>query len=308
MGTVHDLLATHGKQGALNLDMSRETVEAAAGYSYMADEDGRIGFLYSGWCQTALPHKRQPDDAVWTVQSGHITLVVEPGRRLVRGTETEWVGVPYGARARLILLYLQSEALRTSSPEVELGKTMRGWMERVGIPWGGKSVAMVREQAERISRCKLTFHIDRGTKVGLLNQSIIDEALFEKDGTGHGRFATKAVLSDRFFKQLKKHPVPLDESAIRQIANNSQALDVYCWLAYRLHALTAPTPLSWIALKGQFGLGVGRLQAFREMFRDSLALALAVYPDARVDITDTGLLLHPSRPPVAPKQFQVAVA
>ena len=305
MGTVHNLLRDHGKQGALKLDICREAVEAAAGY--MADEEGGVGFLYSGWCQTGLPHKRPADDAVWTVQSGRITLVVEPGRRLIRGTKTECVGIPYGARARLILLYLQSEALRNNSPEIELGKTLRGWLGRVGIPVGGESIKAVREQAERISRCRLTFHVARGTKIGLLNQNIVDEALFDTDETGHGRFATRAVLSDGFFKQLKKHPVPLEEAAIRRISNNSQALDVYCWLAYRLHALDRATPMTWAALKAQFGIGVGRMVDFRRLFFPNLALAMAVYPDAKVEQTNIGLVLYPSRPPVAPRQIQIAV-
>jgi hypothetical protein len=35
----------------------------------------------------------------------------------------EWVGVPFGAYARLILLYLQMRALRTGNREVELGRS-----------------------------------------------------------------------------------------------------------------------------------------------------------------------------------------
>jgi hypothetical protein len=42
-----------------------------------------------------------------------------------------------GSPARLILLYLQTEALRTGSREVELGNSMRSWLFRVGIPAGG---------------------------------------------------------------------------------------------------------------------------------------------------------------------------
>jgi hypothetical protein len=68
-----------------------------------------------------------------------------------------------------------------------------------------------------------------------------------------------------------------------------------------------PTPLSWKTLKGQFGISIGRMVDFRQRFLPNLALALAVYPDARVDQTDAGLVLHPSRPPVAPKQMQIAV-
>jgi hypothetical protein len=54
------------------------------------------------------------------------------------------------------------------------------------------------------------------------------------------------------------------------------ALDIYAWLAYRLHVLKA-------------------------QFLTNLRLALAVYRDAKVEVEDTGLVLHPSRPPVAPK-------
>ena len=56
----------------------------------------------------------------------------------------EPIGVPYGSRARLIMLYLQSEALRTSSREVELGRSLRNWLERMGISVGGKSKAVQR--------------------------------------------------------------------------------------------------------------------------------------------------------------------
>jgi hypothetical protein len=47
MGEVHDLLEQHGKQGVLRLDIDRRVVEAAA--DYLSDEDGGLGFIYSGW-------------------------------------------------------------------------------------------------------------------------------------------------------------------------------------------------------------------------------------------------------------------
>jgi hypothetical protein len=68
------------------------------------------------------------------------------------------------------------------------------------------------------------------------------------------------------------------------------ALDVYCWLAYRLHSLTADKPISWAALAGQFGGGIRLRKHFKAAFSESLGLALAVYRDARVDVTPTGLL------------------
>ena len=77
------------------------------------------------------------------------------------------------------------------------------------------------------------------------------------------------------------------------------ALDIYVWLAYRLHALAHPAPISWTSLHTQFGTGFKLVRQFKPQFLDALAAATAAYPDARIDVTETNLTLHPSRPPVA---------
>ena len=305
MGEVHEFIEARGKQATLKFgDFERSVVEAAV--AYMGDEDGGIGFLYAGWCQAALPHKKLADGKGWQIEGERVTLIIEPGMRRGSHGEPVPVGVPYGSRARLILFYLQSEAMRTGSREVVLGKSLRDWLLRMGIPQGGNSIFGVREQAERISRCRLTFHVSRGGRTGLVNQNIVDTAIFlENDGTmGQGSlFVETAKLSEGFFEHLRKHPVPLEDAAIRAINNNSMALDIYAWLAYRLHVLPSPRSITWKALKTQFGAGYGRQDNFIRKFSDSLRLALAVYPAARVDVNDPGLVLHPSRPPVAPKQL-----
>ena len=95
--------------------------------------------------------------------------------------------------------------------------------------------------------------------------------------------------------------MPLEEAAIRALSNNAKALDVYLWLAYRLHALKSEKTITWTALKAQFGIGTAAMFNFRSKFTATLGLAMAVYPAARVDVTDQGLVIKPSRPPVAPK-------
>ena len=162
----------------------------------------------------------------------------------------------------------------------------------------------VRDQAERISRCRMTFQIQAGARRGLLNQSILDTAMFledDQEGAQGTLLLETARLSETFFEQLKRHPVPVEEAAIKGLANNSMALDLYCWLAYRLHVLTEPKMVTWKGLHAQFGRSVARLDHFRSYFRVNLELALAVYPDAKVEAGPEGLLMHPSRPPVAPK-------
>lgn len=302
MGQVHDLLEARGRQEARGLIDGRRgarIVEAAANWA--TDEDMGTGYMYSGWCQTALPHRRPTDDAaIWKLETDSMTLLVEPGVRVTPGGNPVHVGVPFGAIARLILIYLQSEALRTGSRDVELGGSLRAFLGRLGISVGGKTTNLVREQAERISRCRLTFHAARRGASVLVNQNIVDVAMFVGEGQkGQGSlFAETARLSETFFQQLRQHAVPLDEAAIRHIHNSSMALDVYCWLAYRLHSLSTDKPISWAALAGQFGAGIKLRKHFKPAFTESLALAQAVYREARVDVTEAGLILKPSPPPV----------
>jgi Plasmid encoded RepA protein len=302
MGTVHTLLEASGKAGALQAGLERHIVEAAA--LYMGDEDGSLNFVYSGWAQCALPHRRLAEDQPWEITADRVRLVVEPGRRPSGGDgPLEWVGVPFGSHARLILLYLQTEALKTGSREVELGRSLRDWLRRIGISVGGRTGMLVKEQAERISRCRLSFHLQGGKTTGLINQSIVDRALFIEDvDDPQGRLSLEtAKLSEGFFEQLKRHPVPLEEAAIKAINNNPAALDTYLWLAYRLHVLGSPKLVTWKALKGQFGQGFKELHHFKNKWRDTLQLTLAVYPGANVDVVDAGVILKPSRPPVAPR-------
>jgi hypothetical protein len=76
-------------------------------------------------------------------------------------------------------------------------------------------------------------------------------------------------------------------------------IDVYIWLAYRLHALKHDVEIGWQALYAQFGAGYTRLRAFRAQFLEALHLACAVYPEANIAIGDRGVILRPSRPAVA---------
>jgi Plasmid encoded RepA protein len=325
MGTIHELLVEKGRQHTLQFDFDRRVVDVAA--NFMADEESGTAFLFSGWAQAALPHKRLPDDAPWQLRTERVTLLVEPGRRTMPSGPPISVGVPYGSRARLIMLYLQSEALKTNNRSVELGKSLRDWLGKMGIPPGGKSIQSIREQAERITRCRISFHLHAAGKEGLIQQHIVDTAMFGETPTYQGEdfggnesedsggttrggsgFLETVRLSETFFEQLKRHPVPVDDAAIRAINRHSMALDIYCWLAYRLHVLSGDREITWKALHAQFGGGVSRIDHFRPVFIEHLNLALAVYPDAKVEIGGRGLTLQPSRPPISPRVKAAAIS
>jgi hypothetical protein len=306
MGTLHELIRTHGLDDARRLvpEQERPFVDLAA--EALATESRALGITYAGFCLTSLPHKALPDEQHWE-RSGHkVKLLIEPGRLPDSEGGTRLYGVPYGSRARLILLYLQTRAIQTGSPEVELGGSMRDWMSRMNVSTGGKSYKDVREQANRISACNLTFIWDRGNrKSEFAKDSIVKGGiqLYDTDEDQQLRLWVDTVrLSDSFFRALQEHPVPIWEPAVKLISNKSMAIDLYIWLAYRLHILTAATPVTWTALHGQFGAGYKNVFQFKPRFVDALKAALAVYPDAKVTVDDTGITLLPSRPPVPERQ------
>jgi hypothetical protein len=83
------------------------------------------------------------------------------------------------------------------------------------------------------------------------------------------------------------------------------AIDLYVWLAYRLHVLERPVEVrSWPALKAQFGEGYRELRFFRRDVLPSLSLALAAYPEAHVVVDEKrGLTLYRSSPPVPERKM-----
>lgn len=296
---LHQLVLIHGRERARDMvpERQRPLVDIAA--EVMADESQRIGISYTGFCLTSLPHKRLPDEQTWEKKGHRVTLWVEPGRMKARGRVLTY-GVPYGARARMILLYLQTQAVRTGSREVELGRSMRDWMERMGLSVGGETARSLREQAGRISACSLKFFWEDDAQEGWAAGRIVNSGLrFHVPESAQGSlWEERVVLDEIFWKALRDHPVPLREAAIRELRDRSMSLDIYVWLAWRLHTLAKATPISWSAIHAQFGTGFRELRHFRPRFTEALAAALAAYPEARVDLSDAGIVLHSSRPPV----------
>jgi hypothetical protein len=300
MGDVHRLILQHGVEQARTFagtKAERQAINAAA--ILLAEEESRLGITHAGFAMTSLPHKRIKE-GLWKREGYRTTLLVESGR----SRNGDPVGVPYGSIARLILLYLQTEAIRTNTPEVELGRSMKSWMGRMNLTTGGKTYQLVTEQARRISACRLTFFTEResGAEARHNGAFVQDAITFASviDDNQPSLWQDRVRLDPGFWQSLRDHPVPVREEAIKAIGTRSLAIDVYIWLAYRLHSLTKSTPISWAAIHTQFGAGFRLVRQIKPTFMEALSLALAVYPEAHVDADKQGLVLHPS-PPAVPK-------
>ena len=143
MASIHQLILRDGVSEARRQAASkheRALVEAA--YRVLSEDAEKMGFTYSGFALTSLPHKPL-QELFWKREGHNVTLLLESGR----DRTGKPIGVPYGSYARFILLFLQSEAVRTGSREIELGRSMRVWLGTMGLSIGGTTYRMVAEQA-----------------------------------------------------------------------------------------------------------------------------------------------------------------
>jgi Plasmid encoded RepA protein len=303
-GGVRRLVLVHGRDRARTMVTPEQLPLVDIAAEVLGDDAGRIGISYSGFCLTGLPHKQLPDEQAWEKRGHRVRLLVEPGRMLRGQGPAKMVGVPYGARARMILLYLQTQAVRSGSREVELGRSLHDWLGRMGLAWGGETGKALREQAARIAACSLKFFWEGEDASGWEAGRFVRSGLRFHDYSDNRQsdlWEDRVVLDEAFYDALREHPVPLREAALRELADRSASLDLYIWLAYRLHTLSGPTPVRWAALREQFGTSYSELRFFRRDFPKMLAPAVVAYPEARVEVEDDGVVLHPSPSPVAAK-------
>ena len=290
MGNLHRRLEERGQQALLLESPSktaRKLIEIAAGV-LGDDGDDRV-FTHPLLCLTILPHRARPEREIWKRVNGPYTLMVQP----TADHNGSYHGVPHGSKARLILLYLQTEAVKTGSRVIELGTSMRRWLRSMGVTITGPNYQEVRRQAQKIERALVSFTFV-GDDATVSWQDTIIRGSFERPCSDEVR---TVELSESFFRSITERPVPVCEAAIRVLGERCMGLDLYLWLAYRLHSLQRPTVVSWPSLHGQFGAATRLLKHFKPHFAREIEAALAAYPDARVDLSEDGIRLHPSPSP-----------
>ena len=258
-----------------------------------------LSFLHSGLCQVCLPHSRPADNnALWHRQSGRFSLMVQPGVIEADGVP-RYVGVPFGPKARLIMIHLQTEGLKSRT--VNLGVSFSAFMRSLGLAVTGGArgtIGAVREQTLRIAQCRFTMQWDEANSAGqsraiISNTSIVDG--LELWQSGGQQWAETVELSERFHTHLKEHAVPLDKRGIGHLSANSLGLDLYALLAYRLPKLERDLHLRWVALQSQIGSAERTTNTLAQRIREVMPDVLTAYPHANIEITPHGLLLKPSK-------------
>jgi len=278
----------------------------------MTNQSKRIDFLHTVQCQCVLPY-RNPGENVreWDRHQGNATLRIEAGSALDPKTnEFVKLGLPYGEMPRLVLIHLASEAIRTNSPIVDVEGSMTAFARSLGIDTSGPQLRHLKDQLTRLANATVRMgFVEEGHTVQVNTQIVTALDLWYPAEASQKVLWTSTVrLSSDFFASLGRHAVPLDNRAIRGIAHSSLALDMYTWLAQRMHRIPANRPqfIPWTGLYDQFGQGYARIRDFRRNFRKALRNVRAVYPDARMDADEKGMTLFRSPPPVASNSLRIS--
>ena len=126
--------------------IQQRLIELGADIATTPPED--MAFQHTILCQTSLPAARpEAGRLVWERRQGRATLLVEAGKAInPRTGHFEQLCLPYGPKARLLLMHLNSEAVRRQSPVIPVEDTMTAFFRRLmGRTQDGRQAKMLKQ-------------------------------------------------------------------------------------------------------------------------------------------------------------------
>lgn len=261
------------------------------------DGDGdSLGFLGQALVQTTLPHS-DPGVPFFERTSGAVSLSIIANPKF---------GLPFGTVPRLLLAWICTEAVRTKSPLLGLGRSQNEFLRKLGMRTDGRDCQRLRTQSLRLFSSMLSISYQSDGRVGLKNMPIADEAFVLWDPhrpDDRMLWESTLRLSASFFKNITDSPVPIDMRVLRALSKSPLAMDIYAWLVYRIFLLRVKNRpgvvIPWHSLKLQFGADYGDSQRglidFKKRFLLRLKEAQLFYPEANVTAKENGLFVGASR-------------
>ncbi len=283
----------------MNDDLEKLFQEALAIEAEDAKQAGAVGFMARALTQATMPHKATPG-CEFKRRNGSFSLTM---------LSPSDIGLPYGSIPRLLVSWVTTEAVRTKSQVLELGPSLSAFMAELDlVPTGGRwgTITRLRDQMTRLFASSVTCIYDDKDKTGIFGVKMIKEARLwwnPKAPDQAPLWKSTLTLGTDFYEEVIKNPVPVDMRALKALKRSPLALDIYCWLTYRMFYLRKPAEIPWPALQMQFGAdyatqGQGP-RDFKKKFLYHLRAVNVLYPEANVEEGERGLLLKPSKPHVA---------
>ena len=218
--------------------------------------------------------------------------------------------LPFGNLPRLLLAWVCTEAVRTGSRELILGKSLSEFMRTLGVySSDGKAYTRLRNQMDRLFNAHVALIYEDKRGKATVNSLIARRTEFwwnPKRPDESTLWESKIELSEDFFNEIIQHPVPLDMNTLMALKRSSLGLDLYLWLTYRTFPLRVPLRLTWRQVYRQFGVDPDRasdrvtVRNFqRKVIRELKKIKLA-WPRLNYATAPGVLILLPSTPAISP--------
>ena len=112
-------------------------------------------------------------------------------------------------------------------------------MKRLGLDPKGRNVGIIKDQLTRLAASHITLGVMAGGEAITINSQIVTafNLWFPKEEGQRVLWPSTVRLSAEYFESLAKHAVPLHDRALMALSGSAMALDVYAWLAQRLHRI-----------------------------------------------------------------------
>lgn len=95
------------------------------------------------------------------VKHRNVDLGIEAGALASEETwERKVCQVPSGFRARMIYAYITAYAVQNYTKTINLGESLRQFIERMGMKWDGRNVKLFTEQIENIAAASMIVAFD----------------------------------------------------------------------------------------------------------------------------------------------------
>ena len=144
--------------------------------------------------------------------------------------------LPFGTNPRLILAWVCTEAVRTQSRDIVLGRALSEFMRKLGISsTDGRGQARLRNQMERLFSCSVSMIYkddNRRASAFAVLADLTDFWWAPKRPDQAALWESKVRLSESFFNEIVSHPVPLDMNTLKALKRSPLGLDLYLWLVY----------------------------------------------------------------------------
>jgi hypothetical protein len=224
------------------------------------------------------------------------------GDFFLRITGDPQFGLPFG-QDRLIPIWVATLALRQKSRHITF-KSAAEILETFGLPKDGPHYRRLVEGFKRVFTATVYF----GTEKQLQAEAVFDWHRFHyfdqlkmwyarslDQQQLPGDFQNQIVISEAFWDELQRHPIPVDANAIKVLASAPAQLDFYIWLVWRCWKATGEVR---IPLFGQGGLmdqlGISSKTAkrdFRLQLKKWLTKTQALWPGCPARVSEDGLYL-----------------